>query len=80
MRWLICHIEPRATNTSIHNKQDNNNTPQAPPNTTYTVPDYLPDSDQEMKEPTDMSRGISANSVWDKNDSSIEEEVYLSMI
>ena len=33
-----------------------------------------------MNEPTDMSRGISANSVWDKNDSSIEEEVYLSMI
>ena len=54
LRWLICHIEQRTTKTSIQNKtQDNNSTTT----TTYTVPDHLPDSDQEMEEPTAMSRG-----------------------
>ena len=54
LRWLICHIEPRTTKTSIQNKkQDNNNTTT----TTYTVPDHPPDSDQETEEPTAMSRG-----------------------
>ena len=55
LRWLICHIAPRTTKTSMQKKkQEDNDTTTS--TTTYTVPD-LADSDQEIEETAAMSRG-----------------------
>ena len=62
MSWLIWHNEPRATKTIIQNKRDNvivRDTSSTKPHntTTFAALNHLPDSDQEMEEPADMSRG-----------------------